>query len=147
MDTSGTYIKMLFKLPQEFWGDYYKLPAKVFMFSEYQIACSCGEVGGLAVAHAITNRNHKQLPLPSQDQLQEMMGSDWKDAFERFAEYAGGNPFNYSREEMYPYELSFTKCTSMEQLWLAFVMREKCNKQWTGRVWSLFDKDAIAIVG
>ena len=45
--------------------------------------------------------------LPRQDQLQEMVEKD-----------------NFS-----------VKATSMEQLWLAFVMKEKYNKQWNGEGW------------
>ena len=32
--------------------------------------------------------------------------------------------------------ISFDKVTSMEQLWLAFVMKEKYNKTWTGDKWA-----------
>ena len=30
-------------------------------------------------------------------------------------------------------------CTSMEQLWLAFVMKEKYSKKWSGDKWEVWD--------
>ena len=63
--------------------------------------------------------------LPRQDQLQEMMhGEDYLDDYELskdFVEYIEMTAYN--RE-------------TIEQLWLAFVMKEKHNKTWNGEEWT-----------
>ncbi len=71
----------------------------------------------------------KAIWLPRQDQLQEMVNSDGVNKYnppamlDRLLEFA--------RE----YDVGFTVGSSMEQLWLAFVMREKYNKTWSGEEW------------
>ena len=62
--------------------------------------------------------------LPRQDQLQEML--DWScwQLTARFAEFA------HIEAGQIP-----SRFTSMEQLWLAFVMKEKFNKIWDGEKW------------
>jgi hypothetical protein len=72
--------------------------------------------------------------IPRQDQLQEMIG-EFPRNFERFADEAGQNAFDYSQEEMGDYQIYDTGCTSMEQRWLAFVMKEKYQKTWNGENW------------
>ena len=59
--------------------------------------------------------------LERRDQLQEMMGLDTKGLVSRLLS------LNLA--------LSITPETSMEQLWLAFVMKEKYNKTWNGEEW------------
>jgi hypothetical protein len=59
--------------------------------------------------------------LPRQDQLQEMVGEKIENNYsitKRFLRFIPGNPES-----------------SMEQLWLAFVMKEKFNKTWDGENW------------
>ena len=67
--------------------------------------------------------------LPRQDQLQEMVGG-----FE-----AGFVDWFHWRNAIYPHmQNPFNKewrFTSMEQLWLAFVMKENHNKTWDGNKW------------
>jgi len=67
--------------------------------------------------------------LPRQDQLQEIL---W------------GNNFSLPNAELKVFYESvhyqnegkyYKKFTSMEQLWLAFVMKEKYNKTWNGKKW------------
>lgn len=78
------------------------------------------------------SKGGKLVWLPRQDQLQEMIGEDiytniknamWSilDNFHRYA--FSSNAFN----EFIP--------LTMEQLWLAFVMKEKYNKAWDGENW------------
>ena len=63
--------------------------------------------------------------LPRQDQLQEMVGGIA--AFEKFwHEFAYGEEFGIPQ---------YMADGSMEQLWLAFVMKEKYNKVWNGESW------------
>ena len=65
--------------------------------------------------------------LRTQDQLQEMLGG-WGAA--KLAEVFGEWAKNYRiTQETYP------SSASMEQLWLAFVMKEKYNKVWNGENW------------
>ncbi|KKN81779.1 hypothetical protein LCGC14_0316910 [marine sediment metagenome] len=64
--------------------------------------------------------------LPRQDQLQEMMGQGYGKCFALIEALwnwwtAPENPCGY--------------CESLEQLWLAFVMKEKYNKTWDGEQW------------
>ena len=90
-----------------------------------------------AVCEALKKTKHLHTWLPRQDQLQEMVykiprkdtllefWGTWIDRFEEFREspcaerFDGGNLF----------------LKSMEQLWLAFVMKEKYNKVWDGKEW------------
>ena len=75
---------------------------------------------------AITNDVHsyrvRGVWLPRQDQLQEMVdGGFAHQTLERFYQW---------------YHSGISKClSSMEQLWLAFVMKEKYNKTWDGETW------------
>ena len=62
--------------------------------------------------------------LPRQDQLQEMVGSDWRYIFSKFMWW-------YTDVDIRQLEI----IGSMEQLWLAFVMKEKFNKIWDGNKW------------
>ncbi len=73
--------------------------------------------------------------LPTQSQLQEMVEGEWEEVFERFANGVGCNDFDYTHEEMGDYELYKIAFTSMEQLWLSFVMWELHKKKWDGGKW------------
>ena len=68
--------------------------------------------------------------LPLQSQLQEMIGEEYSInllyAFHRF--------YNTMGCDLYPHTINGAK-TSMEQLWLTFVMKEKYNKTWYGEDW------------
>ncbi len=81
--------------------------------------------------------------LKTQDQLQEMLGEYPEETAlaknEKFqtnltAKLASFMDFVQPEYELYLPE--YTKhFTSMEQLWLAFVMKEKYNKTWVGNRW------------
>lgn len=64
--------------------------------------------------------------LPRQDELQAMIGdfSDCDDVLDRY--------YNAERHDFMGWD---TKADSMEQLWLALVMREKWGKVWNGKEW------------
>lgn len=67
--------------------------------------------------------------LPRQDQLQEMVGVNWVRTLNDFGWWVNDNSAD---------EWSFDNVLfwgSMEQLWLAFVMKEKYNKVWNGTDW------------
>lgn len=63
--------------------------------------------------------------LPHQDQLQEMI-CDSRDALTLFCNTHSIVCFEWKYYEQF---------TVMEQLWLAFVMKEKYNKIWNGEDW------------
>ena len=72
--------------------------------------------------------NVEKVWLPTQSDLQKMLGG-----------YIRGDENNllYDFNEWYD---PFSRFTSMEQLWLAFVMKEKHQKQWVGEKWELIDE-------
>ena len=155
MDTSEQYIKMCDcpKIQDSrlkgglVHGDYYharaKHPSSVDIFIDPKRLWS-GEIVNAFIW------------LPRQDQLQEMVLEKKQTTllepvarlclhFDKFI-----HPDNYclhgDRESgMYNYEycqecvvkgnLLFQQFTSMKQLWLAFVMKEKFNKTWDGETW------------
>lgn len=152
MDTSETYIKMCEKAkeiralwqPRE--GDYYVYsskpamvaltPAKEFIPFDHR-ACEIGMVTSLPF---LPDRKYL-VWLPCQDQLQEMLGANAYELLDSIYEFCGDF-------EIYPYLVApggardclgqndYTRqFTSMEQLWLAFVMKEKYNKIWDGEDW------------
>jgi len=67
-----------------------------------------------------------QVWLPRQDQLQEMLLKPTNTQFDSILRLL--NFFSI-------FVAVNTNLTSMEQLWLAFVMKEKYNKVWSGEEW------------
>jgi len=62
--------------------------------------------------------------LPRQDQLQEMVDSDWSgDLIRRF--YVWCKEYGFTTKAI----------ASMEQLWLGFVMHSLYSKRWDGETW------------
>jgi len=115
MDTSETYIKMCREAReiQESWeceiGDWY---------INRTICVVCD--------HDPTDDS---IWLPRQDQLQEMVGVKkltW--GWIPFLRFCVTGDWTINK-----YSLLFE---SMEQLWLAFVMKEKYNKTWNGETWN-----------
>lgn len=118
MDKSETWIKMCDKVPEDFpgkhsmeWGDYYAVKNEV-----------CIHFGS---AFCIL-QDGRITKLYRQDQLQEMVSRDCtaRVLAERLAKWINLNA-------QYSYFLF-----SMEQLWVAFVMKEKYNKVWNGEAWN-----------
>ncbi len=66
--------------------------------------------------------------LPRQDQLQEMV----KDRYYGQSPWSLLSVFFHWSLEVYTHDFGET---SMEQLWLAFVMKEKFSKTWNGTEW------------
>lgn len=69
--------------------------------------------------------------LPRQDQLQEMINESWENVLYEFYQFISDDDCGrtyYSEDKVNKYE-------SMEQLWLAFVMKEKYSKVWNGKEW------------
>ncbi len=79
-----------------------------------------------------------QIWLPRQDQLQEMLDTDIFKILDRFISWIG----NWDCEindycVLNGFRLEIEEYKSMEQLWLAFVMKEKYNKVWNGKDWEV----------
>ena len=120
MDTTETYTKMC-DCPEiqdnHMWvmGDWIWDKTN----NEWNILCSC--------CH---NYEHYLLSmyiwLPTQDQIQEMMkfGSDIPIKWHIWLSDITGQLTDY-----------YERFTSMEQLWLAFYLKEKYNKFWDGQDW------------
>ena len=68
--------------------------------------------------------------LPRQDQLQEMVLK--KDRYLTGMFY---NLYEFSREHLYSDDGNTLIFHSFEQLWLAYVMKEKYNKVWNDKEW------------
>ena len=69
---------------------------------------------------------YRQIKLPMQDQIQEMLIMDYDNAYtleDCFHEYCSKRVINYWID------------ASVEQLWLAFYMWEKHGKVWNGKKW------------
>jgi len=69
--------------------------------------------------------------LPKQDQLQEMVFENWgsPELIDGFHQWY----YDLFKESNKNYQCEAE--WSMEQLWLAFVMKEKYNKEWNGESW------------
>lgn len=140
MDTSETYIKMCEKaeeiqklrMSNEFDdGDWFydREEAEVYPVVGswwYHHQSACFEVMGGDI-----NCIDTDVWLPRQDQLQEMLWSSFEgknryaiyEIVEAFKDYT----FNTRQHMLFD--------PSMEQLWLAFVMKEKYDKTWNGEKW------------
>lgn len=128
MDTSKNYIKMCEKAKeiQDFW--------KPSRDDKYVYAESSGDTWQYKV-HTVRNDNQYMAQyhmtyvwLPRQDQLQEMVSKDYDKDITR--------PWVHLCYEFYKWaHLNWTYFNSMEQLWLAFVMKKRYNKVWDGETW------------
>ena len=129
MDTSGTYIKMSAEagkfLPK--WqpedGDFFACknplyadaPAQIHVWTELYLGAE---------------DNRDCFPLYRQDQLQEMVGEESE---VMLLEYILCFVFDTTKHW---WQIEYTKqFDSMEQLWLAFVLKELYSKIWNGEEW------------
>ena len=157
MDVSREYIKMCEKVkwiqhdwkPQE--GDAWACPcsacvgrkAKTHIINDYEIdalnkrdmtniykdyAKIVKFLGGDFVAH-FEEAREGIIWLPRQDQLQDMVKDKYKSDYVLYF-FAMFIKFWKHDDEKY-----ISGFTSMEQLWLAFVMKEKYQKTWNGKEW------------
>lgn len=142
MDTSETYIKMAEKAVelQEGWkpeeGDYCVWDTKEDVrllycnaWGELEIGSYEDENGGTgeSVVRRINfDKALRTIYLPRQDQLQDMLDDRFSN---RYAYVQAGKFGNEA------YGLGLDSKASMEQLWLAFVMKENYGKEWNGKDW------------
>ncbi len=133
MDTTKEYILMCEKAPevQELWdirkGD--------FVF------------GGKMPVYVIYKNQESKLDyiwLPTQSQLQGMLWNEEREGIEKSTDSeVQGFYWDLMKEvfeclKWYDDECyDYNHFTSMEQLWLAFVMKEKFNKTWNGKEWEI----------
>ena len=125
MDTSETYIKQC-DCPEiqegHEWndGDFFaeKSGKRYFVDVCYYCAGCQQEFGGDG-----GNIKDSSIWLPRQAQLQEMVGDSFIVNVKKIHDY------------MFSLEAGWNQPQSMEQLWLAFVMKEKFNKTWKGDKW------------
>ncbi len=127
MDTSETYIKMCEKA-EEIQED--KISPFHYAESDYDIFISL-PYDEVWIYLGFSTHNPKRIWLPRQDQLQEMIIE--KDSLYRFI----GLFHDFAMNVFYDSTRSSKKwlARSMEQLWLAFVMKDKFNKTWSGEDW------------
>ena len=78
--------------------------------------------------------DEKSVWLPTQSQLQEMLGGSWIETFEEFGWFVNDNSCD---EWSFDNKLNYG---SMEQLWLAFVMKSCYNKEWVNGQWEKIDE-------
>ena len=100
---------------------------------EYIKMCDCEEIQTNREYHA-TNKDfwdNDRIWLPRQDQLQEMLFPKIKEDEDITARHKIRVKYYY----WYLLDGIEHKSMSGEQLWLAFVMKEKFNKTWKGKDW------------
>jgi hypothetical protein len=157
MDMSETYIKMCERAQeiQRLQPDIdhirhpedeqdYKYTSFFYLPKEDKIAISKwdNDEGHILMGHYLDEETGA-IWLPRQDQLQKMLISPRQDFIELLEDFywhwAG-----YKTEEKYPWREYIEDedkikirgdFTSMEQLWLAFVMKEKFGKYWSKGEW------------
>ncbi len=127
MDTSEQYIKMsdCEEIQEHMWrfGDYYiDKMEHIYIHSEAE----------MWLLHKCRDNDGGKMPiwLPRQDQLQEMVWDKLGDyCTNKISSLSWGVYSFYLHNEESPIP------DSMEQLWLAFVLKERWNKTWDGEKW------------
>jgi len=122
MDTSKEYIKMC--NCEEVQAEHYSRGVRT---GDYIFNGKVVEVWEIASNWVLQERD---LWIPRQDQIQEMVQGSWWCSFCNIS-YWIEKHFPYAIDEIHPEVL----LTSYEQLWLAFYMYEKHNKIWDGGKW------------
>ena len=130
MDTSKTYIKMrLAAIPDLGRGKPPRLALSNDGFAWVDYAVFIDRLGNFYYSRVNLEPLGEELKacqLERQDQLQEMVSG-------------GDKPFDigllFGRAFRFLMDGNCEYITSMEQLWLAFVMKEKYNKVWDGEKW------------
>ena len=137
MDISKTYIKMCEEAEEiqrlrtsevpDYEGGTYKI--KEYLIGDYYLHEGIVQAASTTTSPVIPDEESNvwtnvvdSVWLPRQDQLQEMVELPLKETIYRFSLWA----MFYANQ-----------FTSMEQLWLAFVLKEKYNKVWDGETWQI----------
>ena len=124
MDTSETYIKMrLAAIPDLKMGE----PPCVTMGFPIHYMDVTTNTWVDKRGNWYHSTENEAVQLERQDQLQGMFG-DYQKCLDQIHNFQCPEGNGYQ-------QVWYTYCTSMEQLWLAFVMKEKYNKMWDGTKW------------
>ncbi len=133
MDTFKTYVKMCEKAEkiQEGWnpreGDFFERSEVELQWNETEGYNARVEIRQVRCFSKDLSIPGTLIPepvwLPRQDQLQDMINKD------PFKLHAGFDSFIFDSKG------SMDWAQSMEQLWLAYTMKEKFNKVWNGEEW------------
>lgn len=137
MDTSKEYIRMCREAEEireehkEEIGDYLAGSTSLWIRIGYDERDRCFEY--IKLLGFNEQKFRKKIWLPRQDQLQAMLEKNLRlliHDFEHFTRCASEqNDGKYIK-------INLSAFTTMEQLWLAFVMKEKYNKIWEGNQWT-----------
>ncbi len=125
-DTTKTFIKMCdceeIQAKKQYYnmGDYFTQE----VLGEYQL-CLC-KIASMPKSTTIW--------LPHQGQLQEMVKCVWQ---KLTIQWTLLHSFTINVDGKYTLPCSGWKAESMEQLWLAFVLKENHNKVWGGEKWEI----------
>lgn len=149
MDTSPEYIKMceMAKEIQKGWhpnqGDFYTLGVKKDGTPAiYVLGCHWKECDGCKCE--VEDCREDCTWLPRQDQLQKIVDNlktTPSSMFLSISEWAedpygfGSMPFPKQQKQLRQWKKYINSLRTAEQLWLAFVMKEKFNKVWNGEDW------------
>jgi hypothetical protein len=122
MDTSETYIKLCEKAT-EIQG----IKAKPTLMVWDTTPLYIDPDGDWYAQNGLWANGVRVLWLPRQDQLQRILGTDFLNTLHRLHEWSiSGWVWGNGYPQVY---------TSMEQLWLGFLMKEKYKKTWNGTDW------------
>ena len=142
MDTGGTYVKMCEALVeiQSSWepahadwywgiGDLHDDWEDKRFYGVHLLVDFDSEGGHFHLEPEHINKEYA-VWLPYQDQLQVMVGGYTLELLDKFHSFCmWDEQFEELRDKMLE--------TSMEQLWLAFVMNSLYQKQWSGEEWNV----------
>jgi hypothetical protein len=130
MDTSKEYIKMC---------DYFEIQDCRIMRDRFDFVVrrlsNCDDY----IRNISDFNSVDTIWLPRQDQLQEMLDHTLRATHKLFSRFVLDDYFKPTLRESEKGS-PFAYFSSMEQLWLAFVMEECYNKRWTGNEWKGVDK-------
>jgi hypothetical protein len=146
MDTSKEYIEMCWKAVevQELWeprfGDLYIVSNVEFDFIVLTYNNKTGIVQGINKEGKEQYFHIKSRTwLPRQDQLQGIIKNKIESDYGlqiRFIDFLDNFDFRKKKNSGDITETGVIRSMSMEQLWLAFVMKERWNKTWNGTEWT-----------
>ena len=144
MDTSSRYVKMCEKAMeiQGLWtkqeGDWFEWEGHSVCLGHY-VPIDSGTISRGGHDHDSQHIDYGQCTwLPRQDQLQEMLGQSARSLIRDFWDFNNISGTRDVIESSRKYEY-LQKFTSIEQLWLAFVMKASYNKLWINGEWETGD--------
>ena len=129
MDTSETYIKMC-DCPEIQDKAVDRVKADGGWLHTSAVGSLVNAIAKDGEVFTFINSDYVDIWLPHQEQLQKMVVGCFKEHWGK-AIYSGLMEEAVSFASQYPY-------ASMEQLWLAFVMKEKYEKVWDGEEWKSY---------